>query len=214
MMIRIQRRAIMEVDKEKMLELLENLKTDIIQLVDETGKLETEAEELRTAQIEAEKKANTNEEKLKEAETKLQSLSEEVEQLKSDTSKDETITEITKERDELKAELDEINSKLARVSELYREASSEAEKLKEKVDLSDLLGIYIMLIETVFYGKPHAQILYTLHNTKTAITRKNLAQSTGIMPAAVLKSIHDLQNAGLVSYDEDTQEVVLVKEIL
>jgi TolA-binding protein len=204
----------MEVDKEKMLELLENLKNTVVQLMDETEKLETETEELRTAKKEAEENASSNEEKLKEAEAKLQSLSEEIEQLKSDTSKEEELTEITKERDELKAELDDINSKLSRVSQLYQEASAEADKLKEKVDVSDLLAVYIMLIETVFYGKPHAQILYTLHNTKTAITRKNLAQSTGIMPAAVLKAIHDLQNAGLVSYDEETQEVVLVKEIM
>jgi multidrug resistance efflux pump len=208
------RRAIMEVNREKMLELLENLKNTVVQLVDETEKLETEAEELRIDKREAEKKATSNENKLKEKETKLQSLTEEVEELKNDTSKDEALAEITKERDELKAELDEITSKLSRVSELYREASSEAEKLKEKVDVSDLLSVYIMLIETVFYGKPHAQILYTLHNTKTAISRKNLAQSTGIMPAAVLKSIHDLQNAGLVSYDDETQEVVLEKEIM
>ena len=204
----------MEVDKEKMLELLENLKATIVQLADESEKLESEAEELRTAKTEAEEKATANEDKLKETETKLQSLTEEVEQLKSDTSKDDELVEITKERDELKAELDDINSKLSRVSELYQEASAEADKLKEKVDVSDLLAVYIMLIETVFYGKPHAQILYTLHNTKTSITRKNLAQSTGIMPAAVLKSIHDLQNAGLVSYDEESQEVVLTKEIM
>lgn len=204
----------MEIDKEKMLELLENLKSTIVQLADESEKLETEAEELRTARREAEEKAWANEEKLKEAEEKLQGLTAEVEELKSDTSKDEQLSEITKERDELKAELDDINSKLSRVSELYQEASAEAAELKEKVDLSDLLAVYILLIETVFYGKPHAQILYTLHNTKKAISRKNLAQSTGIMPAAVLKSIHDLQNAGLVSYDEETQEVVLTKEIM
>ena len=210
----IERRAIMEVDKEKMLELLENLKATIVQLADESEKLESEAEELKTARKEAEEKAAANEDMLKDTETKLQSLTEEVEQLKSDTSKDEELAVITKERDELKAELDDINSKLSRVSELYQEASAEADKLKEKVDVSDLLAVYIMLIETVFYGKPHAQILYTLHNTKTAISRKNLAQSTGIMPAAVLKSIHDLQNAGLVSYDEEAQEVVLTKEIM
>jgi hypothetical protein len=123
------------------------------------------------------------------------------------------LDEITKERDELKAQMTQITGKLQRVSELYREASAEKDKLKEKVDVSDLLAIYITLIETVFGGKPHARVLYTLHNTKKAITRKNLESSTGIMSTAIIKAIHDLRNSNLVSYDEDTQEVKLIKDI-
>ena len=122
--------------------------------------------------------------------------------------------EVTKERDELRAEMGQITEKLQRVSELYREASVEKEKMKEKVDVSDLLSIYITLIETVFGGKPHARVLYTLHNTKKVITRKNLESSTGIMPTAIMKAIHDLRNAQLVSYDEQTMEVKLIKDIL
>ncbi len=110
--------------------------------------------------------------------------------------------------------MDEINEQLGRVSELYREASAEKEAMAEKVDVSDLLAIYITLIETVFYGKPHARILYTLHDVKTAITRKNIQSSTGIQPAAVLKAVHDLVAAELVSYDEDSQEVNLTKDVL
>ena len=75
-------------------------------------------------------------------------------------------------------------------------------------------AIYITLIETVFYGKPHARILYTLHDVKTAIPRKNLVSSTGIQPAAVLKAVHDLANADLISYDDETQEAKLTKDIV
>jgi hypothetical protein len=124
------------------------------------------------------------------------------------------LQEVTKERDELKAQMTQITQKLQRVSELYREASAEKDKLREKVDVSELLSIYIMLIETVFGGKPHARVLYTLHNTKKAITRKNLESSSGIMSTAIIKAIHDLRNANLVSYDEETQEVKLIKDIL
>jgi hypothetical protein len=137
-----------------------------------------------------------------------------LETLRSDTTKDSEIEELRRERDELRAEMDEINSKLERVSELYRETSAEKEKLQEKVDVSDLLAIYIILIENIFGGKPHARVLYTLHNTKSAITRKNIEASTGIMATAVMKAIHDLRNAELVSYDEETQEVKLIKEIM
>jgi SMC interacting uncharacterized protein involved in chromosome segregation len=124
------------------------------------------------------------------------------------------IDAIIKERDELRAEMNQINSQLEKVSELYREASAEKEKLAEKVDISDLLAIYITLIETIFGGKPHARILYTLHDTKAAINRKNLEKSTGIMATAIIKAVHDLRNAGLVSYDEETLDVKLIKDIL
>ena len=43
---------------------------------------------------------------------------------------------------------------------------------------------------------------------------KDSGASTGIMPAAVLKAVHDLVAADLVSYDEDTQEVNLTKDVL
>jgi len=163
---------------------------------------------------------------IQEAKAKLEEINQELEQTKSEISKarddaaslqsekDEAVDAIRKERDELRAEMDQINSQLERVSALYREASAEKAKLAEKVDVSDLLAIYIMLIENIFGGKPHARILYTLHDTKAAINRKNLEASTGIMPAAVIKAVHDLRNADLVSYDEDTLEVKLIKDIL
>ncbi|MFX1603275.1 MAG: hypothetical protein ACFFCK_07290, partial [Promethearchaeota archaeon] len=218
----------MSVDKETTLEQIDNLKQTVGEILDEierlTGEIEKqsgEAEQLRAEKREAEEKIWAAEEKARKAESKLESTKEslhaklktaeeEIEALKSDTAKDEEIETLRKERDELQAEMDEITGKLERVSELYRETAAEKDKLQEKVDVSDLLAIYIVLIENIFGGKPHARVLYTLHNTKTAITRKNIESSTGIMPTAVIKAIHDLRNADLVSYDEESQEVKLI----
>ena len=204
----------MSLDKEKTLEDFDELRNSIAKLLEEHEALSAdidkytgEAEELRAAKREAEEKAWAAEERANNAESEL-------EDLKSDTTKDSEIDDLRKERDELRAEMDEINAKLERVSELYRETSAEKEKLQEKVDVSDLLAIYIILIENIFGGKPHARVLYTLHNTKTAITRKNIEASTGIMATAVMKAIHDLRNAELVSYDDETQEVKLIKDIM
>ncbi len=220
-------------DREKMLHLLDEFKDTIVKLIDERDSLKGEGEELRTNKREAEEKAWAAEEKVKGLTTecekanlakdknaeKLATAKEEVATLRTradeaETSKGEAVDTIRAERDELKKEMDEITGQLGRVSELYREASAEKDALQEKVDVSDLLAIYITLIETVFFGKPHARILYTLHDVKTAIPRKNNQTSTGIMPAAVLKAIHDLANADLVKYDEETQEVELTKDIL
>ncbi|MFX1482976.1 MAG: hypothetical protein ACFFCP_07285 [Promethearchaeota archaeon] len=213
-------------DREKMLELLDEFQNSIVKLMDERDKLSSESEELRSAKRDAEEKAWAAEEKVKElseardkAAADLTSANEELESLKekaeeAEASKSEAVDALRAERDELRKEMDEINAQLSRVSELYREASAEKEALQEKVDVSDLLAIYITLIETVFYGKPHARILYTLHDVNTAITRRNLASSTGIQPAAVLKAVHDLANADLVSYDDESQEVKLTKDIV
>ncbi|MHA1636624.1 MAG: hypothetical protein ACTSUB_01300 [Candidatus Thorarchaeota archaeon] len=223
----------MTVDKDTILQQFEDLKEKTMILLDERAKLVSDSEELRTARREIEEKAWAAEESVKSltaeleeiknkyetADAELQTKTEELDTLKSDSSslvgeKDAAIAEIIRERDELKAEMNEITSKLERVSELFREASAEKDKLAEKVDISDLLSIYIILIENIFGGKPHARVLYTLHNTKTAITRKNLVSSTGIMPTAVLKAIHDLRNAELVNYDDETEEVTLLKDIM
>ncbi|MGQ4912158.1 MAG: hypothetical protein ACP6KW_08310 [Candidatus Thorarchaeota archaeon] len=220
-------------DREEMLNQIDGFKESIVKLLDERDKFSAENEEHRSARREAEEKAWAAEEKVKEltaelektkadkesAEEKVKSLTEELEELKAsietvESTKSEEIEALRKERDDLKREMDEITDQLSRVSELYREASAEKDALQEKVDVSDLLAVYITLIETVFYGKPHARILYTLHDVKSAITRKNLASSTGIMPAAVLKAVHDLANADLVKYDEESQEVTLAKDIL
>jgi len=213
-------------DREKLLELLNEFQNSIVKLMDERDKLSSESEELRASKREAEEKAWAAEEKVTEIANQLEKVKsdlnmaeEEAANLRSkaedaETAKGEAVSALQAERDELRREMDEIQEQLGRVSELYREASAEKDALQEKVDVSDLLAIYITLIETVFYGKPHARILYTLHDVKTAITRKNLVSSTGIQPAAVLKAVHDLANADLVSYNDDTQDVELTKDIL
>jgi SMC interacting uncharacterized protein involved in chromosome segregation len=220
-------------DREKLLELLDEFKNTIVKMMDERDTLAGESDDLRAGRREAEEKAWALEEKVKSltsdlerskkdqtaAESKSDQLQEELASLKTqleeaESSKTGEIENIRRERDEFKKELDEISDQLNRVSELYREASTEKEALAQKVDLSDLLAIYITLIETVFFGKPHARILYTLHDVKTAITRKNIASGSGIMPAVVRKAVYDLANADLVKVNEDNDEVTLTKDIL
>jgi hypothetical protein len=219
----------MSTDREDMENQFEDLKQKMLRLIDENEKLGEEAEDHRTSRREAEEKlwaaqetVKKHEEEQKKKEEKISSLEQTISELNAakdnaaaaSSMKDGEIDAVKKERDELRTEMDQINAQLEKVSELYREASAEKAKQAEKVDVSDLLAIYIVLIETIFGGKPHARILYTLHDTKAAISRKNLENSTGIMPALVIKAVHDLRNANLVSYNEETQEVKLIKEIL
>lgn len=224
----------MSTDKEKIANQFDELKEKTLSILEEIVKLQTETEDLRNARREAEEKAWAADEKTSKLESEIEEKSRRIEELESslDDTKNQLITikedmtaqtagkneelEIIRaERDELKKEMDQINSQLEKVSELYRETTAEKEKLQEKVDVSDLLAIYIVLIENIFGGKPHARVLYTLHNAKTSISKKNLISSTGIMPTAITKAIHDLRNADLVKFDEETeeQEVTLIKDI-
>ncbi|MGM0687743.1 MAG: hypothetical protein ACQET3_12285, partial [Promethearchaeati archaeon] len=194
--------------REELLELFDEFKHEVVKVIDDRDALEEKNEELRSARREAQEKAWAVEEKaealqekveqLKTEKTNLeQELSEETEkldELKSqlesrEETRDQELEILRAERDKLQAEMEQITQKLERVSELYRETSVEKEAVQEKVDVSDLLGVYVLLLETVFYGKPHARILYTLHDIQTAINRKHLADSTGIQPAQVLKAI-------------------------
>lgn len=212
---------------------LDEIKVVFEEMAEAQEKLEADTEALRTARREAEETSWKAAEKIKElseelekakadldkAETELSSYKDELEeaQKKADSlegNMDEMVGDLKRERDELRKEMDEIEAQLTRVSALYRETAAEKEKLEEKVDVSDLLSIYITLIETVFAGKPHARVLYTLHDVGAAITRKHIESSTGIMPTHVKKAIFDLRNAGLVDYDEESDEVNLIKDIL
>ncbi len=222
----------MSIERETILSELDELKEKATTLLDERDELLQKSEELRTARREAEEKTWNLQEKLEQTEEELSTVRSELQETKQslqskkaeleeksekistlESEKQDEIGAIIKERDELKAEMDQITDRLQRVSELYRDAAAEKEKLEEKVDVSDLLSIYITLIETVFGGKPHARVLYTLHNTGASITRKHIVDSTGIVPALATKAIHDLRNEDLVEYDEETQEVRLVKDI-
>lgn len=121
------------------------------------------------------------------------------EDLKLVVEKDKLISSLQDENKHIKEELKSINDQLNSISKLYQEISKEKQ---DTVNIRDLLSIYIILLEEVFYGRPHAKILYLLHGGKNVIGKDALTKATGFQPAVVLHSIHDLQNAGLVELDE------------
>jgi hypothetical protein len=120
------------------------------------------------------------------------------------------LSEITQERDQMNTELRAIQEQLSRVSSLYEEASKEHE---ETQDLSELLGIYITLLEEVFAGRPHAKILYLIHGDKEVWTRGELNKATGFEAVAILRALHELAAAQLINYNEETNEVRVTKRI-
>ncbi|MFX0013750.1 MAG: ArsR family transcriptional regulator [Promethearchaeota archaeon] len=103
-----------------------------------------------------------------------------------------------------------LETEFKKVSELFSEIS---EKEEASLDVKQLLSIYIALLEKVFEGKPHAKILYLLHGDKSEMTRQELTKATGFSPAIVLHSLHELNRAELINYNEELAKASLVNRI-
>jgi DNA repair exonuclease SbcCD ATPase subunit len=111
---------------------------------------------------------------------------------------------------EAKKEYESIQEQLKKISSMYQEAVA---KQDEAIDVRELLSIYIILLEEVFQGRPHAKILFLLHGDKDELSRQEINKASGFQPAAVLKSIHDLANANLVKHNEEQDTVGLVRKL-
>lgn len=111
---------------------------------------------------------------------------------------------------QLEFEYASLETEFKKISGLFSELS---EKEEASLDVKQLLSIYIALLEKVFEGKPHAKILYLLHGDKSEMTRQELAAATGFSPAIVLHSLHELNRAELINYDEELAKASLVNRI-
>ncbi|MHA1505669.1 MAG: hypothetical protein ACTSR0_00545 [Candidatus Asgardarchaeia archaeon] len=120
------------------------------------------------------------------------------------------ISKLRQENDKLNRELSMISEQLKRISSLYQEVSKEKEDVS---NMRDLLSIYITLLENVFYGKPHARVLWLLHGAKSIMKRSEIVEASAFQPAVIRKAIFDLANAGLVDYDQAKDVVSLKKKL-
>jgi DNA-binding transcriptional regulator GbsR (MarR family) len=111
---------------------------------------------------------------------------------------------------QLENEYASLETEFKKMSELFSEIS---DKEEVSVDIKQLLGIYIALLEKVFAGKPHAKILWLLHGDKKVMTRDELNKATGFSAAIVLHSLHELNRADLISYDEENEKAQLTTRI-
>ena len=217
----------MEITGDSLSDIFQNIQNYVLDLESKTTKLEEEntnlkndLNKLRNEVQEANDKLSKLEKERNELMSKIDELQREAEEKEAQfskkieelSSKDEKLAQVLKEKEELEQELNDIRVQLDKISSLYKELSAEKND-EDKIELSELLSIYVVLLENVFAGKPHARILYTLQTSSQTIDRRALTNAIGIQPAVVLHAIHDLVNAGLVSYNEETQEITLLKKI-
>ena len=150
---------------------------------------------------------NTIEAITKELEEKERLLKEREERLNKASNE---LNEANLKQQQLEFDYMSLEAEFKRVSDLFKEMSG---KQEATLDVKQLLGIYITLLEQVFAAQPHAKILYILHGDKDSMSREELTKATGFAPAIILHSLHELNRAELVSFNVETGIASLTNRI-
>jgi chromosome segregation ATPase len=133
------------------------------------------------------------------------------------TDKENEMASKLAEVDSLKNEKDTAFERLQKMENEMAELSSVYEELKDRKDveinLHEVMKLYVILTEQVLDGTTHIKILTLLHGAKELMTKEELSKASGIQPAATLRAIFDLRNNGLVEYDENADQVKLVRRL-
>ncbi|OLS15526.1 MAG: hypothetical protein RBG13Loki_0828 [Promethearchaeota archaeon CR_4] len=130
---------------------------------------------------------------------------------KDKAAADHTIEVMTGEQKRLLQEYATLQSDLKRMSSMASELGQKEFNFQK---IQAILSIYMVLLEQVWQSQPHFKVLYLMHGQKQEWARQDLAKASGISSAMILRAIHELRNANLVIYNEDTGMVKLVRRFL
>lgn len=188
---------VLEKDKEELSREKELLEGEKDQLEEATKMLEGDKKqlELEKTNLESEKK------KLEEATNQLEKEKQERDQKIGSLSEEQH--RLLKEYASLKVEL----KKFAKIAEESQDADLNFERIQA------LLSIFRVLVEKIWQGQPHYQVLKVLHGAKEVMTREELKNTTGIGGAYILRAIQELANVDLVEHDIDTGTVTLKQRL-
>jgi uncharacterized phage infection (PIP) family protein YhgE len=146
---------------------------------------------------------------LRDNRSTIQQLDQERKTLEAEKQKkEEKISELSDEQQRILKQYSEIEGQLKKFTSLVKDFEGKEIKFD---DLKASLSILSILLEKIFQGQPHARILYVLHGGANEMTRDHIKNATGISGAMVLRAVHELARENLVSYDENTSKVKLVK---
>ncbi len=204
-------KEVMENNHQKHLEKLQAEKLAVItekediaaDLEKQIQALETEKTTISSNLKELETKHTTQ---LKEQEMQFHILESEQKELSSDKGMLEA------DLHQKAKDYDTLMSQFKNISEEYQAIQ---EKDQETFDVSQLLSLYIALVEDIYAARPHIRILWLLHGDKgvTGMSRQELTKASGFEPIAVLRAIQELAAAGFCRYDEETHQTTLEKRI-
>ncbi len=202
---------VMENNHQKQLEKLQTEKLAVL-----TEKEEIEADFHKQIQaLEAEKTTITS--NMKELETNLTN------QLNDQETQFQTLENqqkvLSSDKGMLESDLQKKAEDYDKLMSQFKSISEEYQAIQEKdqvdFDISQLLSLYIALVDDIYAARPHIRILWLLHGDKgvTGMSRQELAKASGFEPIAVLRAIQELAAAGFCGYDEETHQTTLEKRI-
>lgn len=186
------------------IEVLETAKTELITLEKDKEQLSRDKKTLEAekVQLEQEKAKLEKDKQLLEQETQKLEL-EKIE-------RDQRIGTMTEEQKRLLKEYEKVKIELAKFAKLAEEAESHEFDIER---ITALLSIFRVLVEKIWQGQPHYQVLKVLHGEREVMTRDEIKNTTGIGGAYILRAIQELANVDLVEHDIDTGSVSLKQRL-
>ncbi len=186
------------------IEVLETAKTELITLEKDREQLSQDKKtlEMEKVQLEQEKAKLEKDKQILEQETQKLELEKQ--------ERDQKIGTMTEEQKRLLKEYEKVKIELAKFAKLAEEAESQDLDFER---ITALLSIFRVLVEKIWQGQPHYQVLKVLHGERKVMTREELKNTTGIGGAYVLRAIQELANVDLVEHDIDTGTVTLKQRL-
>ena len=141
----------------------------------------------------------------KEYSAATESITDQVKKLKEENE------ELRGKYQEAQSKVDKIEGQLANTIEQMESMSKATDK---GIDAMQLLDVYLVLMENVFESQVHTRLLIMLHGDTEHFKMSDLATAAGISGIQVRQAVFDLRNAGLVEFNEDTEEVKLITRFM
>lgn len=190
------------------------MQVDIPEEMSEIRKLEVALELLNTAEANMGglfegmgKIINTTKQNLLSLENQKKILEKQKENLENKAKKQEQeITGLNQEQLLLLKEYETVKEELEKIT---RMASGEDEFRIE--DMRATLAIYRVLLEEIYSSQPHFKVLFLLHGDADEMTVDQIKGASGIGGIAILRAIHELSRANLITFDENKHVVKLLK---
>jgi chromosome segregation ATPase len=186
------------------IEVLETAKTELITLEKDKEQLSRDKNTLEgeKVQLEQEKAKLEKDKQILEQETQKLELEKQ--------ERDQRIGTMTEEQKRLLKEYEKVKVELAKFAKLAEEAESHEFDIER---ITALLSIFRVLVEKIWQGQPHYQVLKVLHGEREVMTRDEIKNTTGIGGAFILRAIQELANVDLVEHDIDTGSVSLKQRL-
>ncbi|MCY3411129.1 MAG: hypothetical protein INQ03_05760 [Candidatus Heimdallarchaeota archaeon] len=128
------------------------------------------------------------------------------------------IESLKNESEHYKQKYEEAQSKITHIENQLENTVSKLEDIskdqKKDIDALQLLDIYLVLMGEVFSAAAHVRILFILHGEKDIYHLDELVKASGYPGLKVKQTIHELRNANVITFNEDTNEVTLVQRFM